>query len=335
MDGEPMKKDLLSITNLTAEEILNMLSFAKELKEKHMQSGQSPQLLKNKTLAMIFEKPSLRTKLAFEVAMTQLGGHAVYLGPTDIALGVREPIKDIAKVTSSMVDGIMARTFSHKTIEELAMYATVPVINGLSNLEHPCQILADLLTISEQKGTLKNIKIAFVGDGENNVPYSLILAAALLGMHITVVAPKGYWMKQEIVTKAKKIAYQTGSIIKEVDQTIEAVADADVIYTDTWVSMGDENEKTKRLALFQPYQVTKQLMSYAKPDAIFMHDMPAYRGNEVTEEVIDGPQSVIFQQAENRLHVQKAILAFLLNPEYFYARSDFMKSSKYDLKYQT
>lgn len=303
---------VLSITDLTAQEILEIILLAKELKEKHKQAGESPKNLHGKTLAMIFEKPSLRTRLSFEIAMTQLGGHAVYLGPQEIGLGTRESVSDIAKVISSMADGIMARTFTHETIVKLAEQASVPVINGLSDLEHPCQILADLLTIYEQKKTFHNIKLAFVGDGENNIPHSLVQAAALLGMHITVAAPKGFWMKREILEKAKKIAYQTMSKIKETYKTIEAIADADIVYTDTWVSMGDEHEKTKRLETFKNYQITHQLMQYAKHDTIFMHDMPAYRGNEVTAEVIDGPQSVVFQQAENRLHAQKALLVKVL-----------------------
>jgi ornithine carbamoyltransferase len=307
-----MNKHLLSITDLTAEEILKILNLAKELKEKHKQAGESPKLLQRKILAMIFEKPSLRTRLSFEIAMQQLGGHAVYLGPSEIGLGTREPVSDIAKVVSSMADAIMARTFDHKTIVELAQHAAVPVINGLSDLEHPCQILADLLTIYEHKGTFKNIKVAFIGDGENNVTHSLTLAATLLGMHISVAAPKVFWMKQEIVKTAQKIAGQTGSNIIETDNSIQAVTKADVVYTDTWVSMGDETEKEKRLSIFKKYQVTAALMSWAKPNAIFMHDMPAYRGNEVTKEVIDGPQSVVFEQAENRLHAQKALLVQML-----------------------
>lgn len=316
MSAHPTKKSMnkhfLSITDLTPEEILHVLNLAKELKEKHKQSENTPKLLEGKTLAMIFEKPSLRTRLSFEIAMKQLGGHAIYLGPGEIGLGTREPVKDIAKVISSMADCIMARTFSHQTITELAKYSSVPVINGLSDLEHPCQTLADLLTINEQKGTLKDLKIAFIGDGENNVTHSLTLAAALLGMHISVAAPNGFWMKQEIVMKAQKIADHTGSIIKETDKTREAVADADVVYTDTWVSMGDEESKQNRLKVFKLYQVNTELMNFAKKDAIFMHDMPAYRGNEVAAEVIDGPQSVMYQQAENRLHAQKSLLINLM-----------------------
>lgn len=308
-------KHILSITDLSKKELLSVINLAKELKEKHKQAGESPKYLQGKTLAMIFEKPSLRTRLSFEIAMTQLGGHAVYLGPSDIGLGTREPIKDIAKVTNSMADVIMTRTFAHASITELAKYSSVPVINGLSDLEHPCQILADLLTIYEQKNTLSGLKIAFIGDGENNVTHSLTLAAAMLSMDISVAAPHGFEMKKEIVAKAKKIAIQTGSNLNETDNPISALSNADIVYTDTWVSMGDEETKTDRLKIFNSYQVTQNFMNYAKPNALFMHDMPAYRGNEVAGDVIDGPHSVVYQQAENRLHAQKALLVKLLGQQ--------------------
>ena len=262
---------------------------------------------------MIFEKPSLRTRVSFEAGMTQLGGHAIYLAPSDIGMGKRESVADTAKVVSSMADIIMARTFSHKTVKKLAKYSKVPVINGLSDLEHPCQILADLMTIWEVKGKLKGLTISYVGDAENNVTHSLCLGAAILGIHFKCGSPKRYWMKKNVVGNAKKIAQKTKSIILETDNPKEAVKDADVVYTDTWVSMGDEREKEKRLKIFKPFQVNKQLMRLAKKDAIFMHDLPAYRGNEVTADVIDGKQSVVFQEAENRLHVQKALLVYLLN----------------------
>ena len=305
-------KHFLSITDFNKNELMGVLALAKELKEKHKQAGESPKLLQGKTLAMIFEKPSLRTRISFEIAMQQLGGHAIYLGPQEIGLGTREPISDVAKVTSSMANGIMARTFAHTTVEELAKYSFVPVINGLSDLEHPCQILADLLTIYEQKGTFTDMKLAFIGDGENNVAHSLTLAAAMLDMHISVAAPKGFWMKKDVVEMAKKIATHTGSKIIQTENPQEAVTDADIVYTDTWISMGDEKEKENRLTIFKPYQVTADLLQYAKPNVIVMHDLPAYRGNEITNDVIEGPQSVVFEQAENRLHAQKALLVKML-----------------------
>ncbi len=275
--------------------------------------GETKLPLKDKTLAMIFQKPSLRTRISFEIGMTQLGGHAVYLAPSDIGMGKRESVGDSAKVVSSMADVIMARTFSHETIEDLAYYSLVPVINGLSDLEHPCQILADLMTIWEIKKSLKGLKITYVGDGKNNVTHSLCLAAGILGINFSYASPNEFKMDEFIFNKAKQYALGTGSVIEEIDNPTIAVKDADVVVTDTWISMGDEKEKEKRLEVFKPYQVNKKLMSHAKKDAIFLHCLPAYRGNEVTADVIDGEQSVVFQEAENRLHVQKALLIYLMN----------------------
>lgn len=308
-----MKKDLLSITDLSKNEIINLINLSISLKEEMIFNGDNTQYLKNKTLTMIFEKPSLRTRVSFETAMTQLGGHAINLSPTDIGIGKRESVSDVAKVVSSMTSAIMARVFKHSLVEELAKYSSVPVINGLSDLEHPCQILADLLTIYEIKHTFKGLKIAYVGDSENNVTYSLALASGILGINFVTASPKEYWMKKNIVQIAQILVKKSGGKIMETDDPKKAIEDADVIYTDTWISMGDEKEMEKRLKIFPPYKVTSKLMSLAKKDAIFMHDMPAYRNNEVTPEVIDGKQSVIFQQAENRLHVQKALLVYLLN----------------------
>src|SRR3989304_8292394 len=305
-------KHFVSITDLTKKEINLVLQISSSLKRQLKKKGSNKDYLKNKVLGMIFEKPSLRTRVSFEAGMTQLGGHAIYLAPTDIGLGKREPIKDVSQVLSRMVDIIMARTFEHKTIEELAKYSDVPVINALSDLEHPCQILADLLTIKEKKGKLKGIKLAFVGDGENNVTHSLALASGILGINFSVAAPKGYWMKKDVSDRARKLAQKSKIKIYETQDVIEAVENADVVYTDTWVSMGDEKEMAKRLKVFKKYQITKFVMSKAKKDAIFMHDMPAYRGNEVASDVIDGNQSVIIDQAENRLHAQKALVCFLL-----------------------
>lgn len=308
-----MKKDFVSIIDLSAKEILDILQIAKKLKRELKQKGKNKKILENKTLAMVFEKPSLRTRLSFEIGMTQLGGHAVYLAPSDIGMGKRESVSDTAKVISSMADVIMARTFSHITVEELAKYSDVPVINGLSDLEHPCQILADLMTIWEVKRKLNGLRIAYVGDGENNVAHSLCLGSAILGINFACGSPKGFWMEKTIVEKAKQYAKKTKFTIIETDNPTVAVKNADVVVTDTWVSMGDEKEKEERLKIFKPYQVNKKLMSHAKKDAIFLHCLPAYRGNEVTAGVIDGSQSVIFQEAENRLHAQKALLVYLLN----------------------
>ena len=300
------KRDFLSITDFSRRDFLDVLHIASRLKKKNRL------LLKHKTLIMIFEKPSLRTHASFEIGLTQLGGHALYFGPEHIGLGKREPIEHGAKVLSSMGDILMARVFDHNTVVELAKHSNVPVINGLSDLEHPCQILADVMTIAEHKKRLTGLHIAYVGDGENNVTHSLALASGLLGMHVTVASPKGYAMKPEIVSQAKALAKRYHGSITETHDPRAAVRDADVVYTDTWVSMGDEKEKNKRLKVFKPYQINTILMARAKPDAIFMHDMPAYLGNEVTKEVFDSPQSVVYAQAENRLHAQKGLLVFLL-----------------------
>lgn len=306
------KKDFISITDFKASEILKVLELARKIKRELREKGANEPRLLGKTLAMIFEKPSLRTRLSFEVGMTQLGGHAIYLAPADIGLGVREPVSDVSKVTSRMADIIMARTFKHETVKDLAKWSLVPVINGLSDLEHPCQIMADLLTILEVKGKLKGIKLAYLGDCENNVTHSLALASALSGIHFVAASPKGYSMNRKIVTTALRLAKESGATIKETSEPETAVKNADIVYTDTWVSMGDEAEKLKRLKVFPPFQVTLKLMSLAKKDAKFMHDLPAYRDNEVAAPVIDGGQSVVFQQAENRLHAQKAVMLYLL-----------------------
>ena len=306
-------KHFLSISDFDKKELMTILNIALRLKKELKTTGSNKKLLFGRSMAMIFEKPSLRTRLSFEIGMTQLGGHAIYLAPSDIGLGVREKISDVARVTSSMADIIIARVFRHESVEELSKYSRVPVINVLSDLEHPCQILADLLTIIEIKKSFSGIKLAFVCDGENNVTHSLALACAMLGIRFSVASPRGFKMNKLIVKKAKKIAVNTGASLIETNNPIDVVQNADVVYTDTWVSMGDESEKEKRLKIFRDYQVTISLMKKTKPNAIFMHDMPAYRGLEVSAEVIDGPQSVIFQQAENRLHAQKALLVYLLN----------------------
>lgn len=302
----------MGITDINREEFFSILDKAVEIK-KHLKedTADNYRVLQDKTLAMIFEKPSLRTRLSFETGMTQLGGHAIYLGPSDIGLGKRESVHDIAKTTSRMCDIIMARVFLHANVAALAQDSEVPVINALSDLEHPCQALADFMTIMEKKGRLDGLTLAFVGDGNNNVTHSLALASAMSGVNFKVASPEKYKMKREIFDKAKEIA-GANSLIFETSEPQEAVRGADVVYTDTWVSMGSEKEAEERLKDFYGFQVTAELMKLAKSDAIFMHDLPAYRGNEVSQEVIDGPRSVVFDQAENRLHAQKSLILFLL-----------------------
>ncbi len=289
----------------------HIFALAKTLK-REAKAGIYRRALAHKTLVMLFEKPSLRTRLSFEVAMTQLGGHAVYLGADEVGLGTRESVADVARVASSMGDILMARVFSHSTVFELAKHARVPVINGLSDWEHPCQILADLFTIREIKKKIQGLKLAFIGDGENNVAHSLVLAGALWGMDISVASPKGYEVKDEIFVIAEHLTRHSDAVVSQINDPMEAVAGADIIYTDTWVSMGDEADRAARLRAFPPYQVNAWMLSHAKVDAIFMHDLPAYRGREVTQDVMDGARSAVFQQAENRLHVQKALLSWLL-----------------------
>ena len=302
-------KHLISMADLTPEELEETLELAEKLKEERYK-GRVTDYLKNKSLAMIFELPSTRTRISFEVAMTDLGGHALYLSWNDLQLGRGEPIKDTARVLSRYVHAVMMRVRNHETIVEFAKYSTVPVINGLSNLEHPCQIIADLLTIKEYKGNLKNVRLAWVGDG-NNVCNSLILASALTGMKMVISTPKGYEPNEEIVKKALKMG---ADLTFEPDPT-KAVQDADVIYTDVWVSMGQEAEREKRLRDFANHQVSDALVSMAKDDVIVMHCLPAHRGEEITEEVLEGEHSIVFDQAENRLHAQKAILLKLIGGE--------------------
>jgi ornithine carbamoyltransferase len=301
---EGMKgKDLLSITDLEAEDIRLLITDAISLKSQGWLD-----MLKGKSLAIMFEKPSLRTRVSFELAMRQLGGEAIYLSPAEVGLGGRESVPDVARVLSKYVDAVAARTFSHKTLEALAQYATVPVINALSDWEHPCQALADLLTITEKKGELKGLTLAFVGDG-NNTARSLMLAASLMGMNFRTASPAGYTLDDETLNLARNNAVDG---VLCTDQPQLAVAGADVVYTDVWTSMGQEDEAKKRRRAFAGYQVDATLFSLAKPDAIFMHDLPAHRGEEVSDEVIDDARSVVFDQAENRLHAQKALLAATL-----------------------
>jgi len=301
---------LISLNDLTKEEIYKILDLSQKLK-RQQKEGVEHHLLKGKTLGMIFSKSSTRTRVSFEVGMYQLGGYALFLNSSDIQLGRGETIYDTAQVLSRYVDGIMIRTFSHQDVLDLAAYGSIPVINGLTDLMHPCQILADLFTIYEFKGSLEGLKLAYVGDG-NNVAHSLLHGCAKVGMDISVASPIGYECNKDIVKEAQEAASISGSQVFLTNNPIEAVVDADVIYTDTWVSMGQESEKEKRISIFMPYQVNKHLFSYAKEDAVFLHCLPAYRGYEVTEEIIDGHQSLVFEEAENRLHVQKAVLAILM-----------------------
>lgn len=304
------KEHFLSITDLSAEEIWQTFSTTKILKEQLKQNGCNDALLKGSNMVMLFEKPSLRTKLSFDLGISQLGGHPVYFGPQEVGLGKRESVADVAKVVSSMGDLIIARVNSHSDLMELAKYSKVSVINALSDLEHPCQALTDLFTIWEVFGyrDLSNLVIGYVGDGENNVTHSLCLGSAMMNMEFRCASPRGYSMDKKVVDQAKSYG---GNII-ETKNPYEAIIGADVVVTDTWVSMGDTDEE-KRLTIFKPYQVKALLMGKAKKDAIFMHCLPAHRGNEVTADVIDGSQSVVFQEAENRLHVQKALMVKCLS----------------------
>jgi ornithine carbamoyltransferase len=303
-----MKRDLISITDVRAD-LLDIIDMAIFLKKKS-RLGEVFEPLKNKSLAMIFEKPSTRTRVSFEVAMTQLGGHALYLSPRDMQLGRGETIEDTARVLSRYVDAIVYRAYDNKMVRKLAEHATVPVINALDDREHPCQIVADLMTIMEKKGRFRGRKLAYVGDG-NNVANSLLLGSAIVGMDMYLACPEGYEPPVEVVKRAKDIAEETGAEIVITHDPVEAVRDADVVYTDVWVSMGDEAEKERRERDFAPYQVNEDLVKHAKPDYIFMHCLPAHRGYEVTDEVIDSKNSVVFDEAENRLHAQKAILLHL------------------------
>ena len=301
--------------DVSIEELDRLLTLATELKEKTKKGIPHPLLL-GKTLGMIFSKSSTRTRVAFEVGMYQLGGQALFLSANDIQLGRGETICDTAQVLSRMIDGIMIRTFSHKDVEDLAKFGTIPVINGLTDDQHPTQALADLLTIKEHKGSLKGLKLGYVGDG-NNMAHSLIQACAKAGMHIVVASPKSYTCSDFFVRQGKTDAAITGGSVFLTEDPVEAAKEADVLYTDTWISMGQEEEKANRIAVFQKYQVNAELMSHAKKDAIFLHCLPAYRGLEVAEDVIDSPHSVVFDEAENRLHAHKAILVHCLSDSIF------------------
>lgn len=303
-------KDLLDVAAVPRVLVERLLVLAAALKDKQRR-GIPHDLLKGKTLGLLFQKPSTRTRVSFEAGMHQLGGHALVLPMADIQLSRGESVADTARVLSRYLDGIVIRTYDHATVEEWAREATMPVINGLTDLSHPCQALSDLLTITEKKGRLKGIKIAYVGDG-NNVANSLIEAAAKMGMTIALGCPSGYQPDQHVVDLARVEAGKTGGLIELSEDPFIAVKEADVVYADVWISMGREREQARRLRVLAPYQVNSRLVGKAKPDAIVMHCLPAHRGEEITAEVLDGRQSVIIDQAENRLHMQKAILTMLL-----------------------
>ena len=302
-----LKKDFLHISDFSPVEIQDLLDLAIALKKEYFNGG-NPPVLKGKTLAMIFQKPSLRTRVSFEMAMQHLGGHAMYLSPAEIGLGKRESIADVARVLSGYVHGIMARVFEHEHLLELAQWSSVPVINGLSDYNHPCQALADALTIQEKFGTAKGLNVTYIGDG-NNVAVSLMHICAQLGWNFTIANPIGYEISPQAIELAKQISQETGAEVSFYNDPHDAVKGADVIYTDTWTSMGQEEETAKREEIFSEYQVNSRLVSEAKKDAIVMHCLPAHRNHELTDEVADGSQSVLFPQAHNRLHAQKAILA--------------------------
>ena len=303
-------KDFIAIADCAPAELQEMLDLAIRLKQEWKTSGNTP-LLKGKVLAMVFQKPSLRTRVSFDMAMRHLGGDALYLSPNEIGLGKRESIADVARVLAGYVEGIMARVFDHQHVVELARWSEVPVINGLSDYNHPCQAMADALTIQEHFGNLKDLRVAFVGDG-NNVAVSLMHISAKLGAHFAIASPEGYELGSAPVDLARQIASETGSTIELLRDPVEAVTSADVIYTDTWTSMGQEEESKHREKVFPPYQVNAALVAKANPKAIVLHCLPAHRGQEITDEVADGPHSALFQQAHNRLHAQKAILVQLL-----------------------
>jgi len=301
-------RDLLSIRDLTRAELVGVIALALDVSR---EPSRYADVLAGKTLATIFEKPSLRTRVAFHVAAHQLGGHAIDLAPQEIGLGGREAIGDVARTLDRMVSGIMIRTFAHEVVEQLAEAASIPVINGLTDLSHPCQALADYLTMLEAKGRIKGLRLAFIGDG-NNVANSLIFGAALLGVRMTVAAPPGYEPKKDILAWARRHEIERGTACRLVSSPEEAVSEADVVYTDTWISMGQEEEAEERRRAFAGFQVTDALLDGAAPDAVFMHCLPAHRGEEVAADVIDSARSVVFKQAENRLHTEKALLCALM-----------------------
>ena len=303
-------RDFLSLDDLTPDELHLLLDFARDLKGR-LRAGDRPTLLAGKTLAMVFEKPSLRTRVSFETAMFQLGGNAIYLGPQDIQLGVREPVADAARNLERMVDGIMARTFAHATITGLAEAARCPVINGLSDVEHPTQALGDLLTLVARHPRLEELRVAWIGDG-NNVCHSLLLGAVKMGVNVAIATPPGYAPAERVLVRARTIAAATGADVTLTTDPKQAAAGADAVYTDVWASMGQEAEREERARVFRPFQVNAALLARAKPTAVVMHCLPAHRGEEITDDVLDGAHSIAYDQAENALHAKKALLAMLL-----------------------
>jgi ornithine carbamoyltransferase len=306
-----MKRDFLSLDDVTRPELEALLESAARLKD-YLKRGIPHRFLPGRSLGMIFKKPSSRTRVSFEIGMFQMGGQALFLNDHDLGMGVRESVADIGRLFSRYLDAIVIRTFAHEEVMELARYATIPVINGLTDLYHPCQILADLLTIQEKFGRCAGVRLTWVGDG-NNVANSWLQGAAKMGMHLALACPKGYWPPAELIRKHQDEATASGGSIEIMEDPFQAVKGADVIYTDVWVSMGQETERHWRLEVFQAYQVNQALLSAARPTALVMHCLPAHRGEEITAEVIDGPQSIVFDHAENRLHTQKAVLHFLLS----------------------
>lgn len=304
-------RHFLSIADLSPAELVGLLDRAAAMKAG---TDRADRPLRGRSLAQIFEKPSLRTRLSFDIAMVELGGHSSYLSPAEVGLGRRESVSDVARVVSRLVDLAVLRTHAHETIEEFARHASVPVVNGLSDLSHPCQGMADIFTIRERKGDLRHVVAAFVGDG-NNVAHSLMLAAAKTGMTLRVASPAGFEPLKRYRELAAAVARETGARVEIGNDPVAAVRDADVVYTDVWTSMGQEQEYERRRRAFQGFQLNRALLAQAKPDAIVMHDLPAHRGEEITDEVLDGPQSVVFDQAENKMHVLKAILCWLLGGE--------------------
>lgn len=309
-------KHLISLADLAAEDIREILRVAGGLKAE-VKAGHQRPLLAGKVLALLFQKPSLRTRVSFDVGMGQLGGRAIYLSPDEVGLGQRESVPDVARVLSRYVDAIAARTFAHHDVETLAACSSVPVINALSDYSHPCQALADFLTIQEKLGRLAGVKLAYVGDC-NNIANSLLFGGSKLGVHVAIAAPPGYQCDPAVLDRARESARASGSQITLTTSPAEAARGADVVYTDVWTSMGQEAETERRRIAFQGYQVNRELLALASPDAIVMHDLPAHRGEEITDEVLDGPRSVVFDQAENRLHAQKAVLALLLGAHPFH-----------------
>lgn len=303
-------RDFISLHDFSQNELSFILDVAKDLKAEQ-KAGRPHPVLQGKTLGMVFTKSSTRTRVSFEVGMYQLGGHALFLSGRDIQLGRGEPISDTARVLSRMVDGIMIRTFSHQEVLELAEFATIPIINGLTDLLHPCQVLADLMTIQEHKGRLEGLKLAYVGDG-NNMAHSLMFGGAKMGLHVVIASPQGYKPDPLIVAMAQADAKNNGGLVEVADDPSEAVKGADVLYTDVWASMGQEAEANERKAAFKGYQINSNSLKLANQSAIVLHCLPAHRGEEITEDVIEGAQSVVFDESENRLHAQKAIMALVM-----------------------